>query len=171
MSTNSSILRFVGLDIHKRSVTVGAVDPEHHVVLRPLRLGWEEFDSWCLGHLLSTDAVVLEATANAWHVYDRIYSRVASVTVANPLLIRWISSANVKTDAQDAIKLARLLAAGLVPGVWVPPEPVRQLRCLISHRQRLIRQRTQARNRLHSVLQRHNWTCPAGELFGGAQRT
>lgn len=170
MSTIRSILRFVGLDIHKRSVTVGAVDAEHHVVLRPLRLGWEEFDSWCLTHLLPTDAVVLESTANAWHVYDRIYPRVASVTVANPLLIQWISSANVKTDAQDAIKLARLLAAGLVPGVWVPPEPVRQLRCLISHRQRLIRQRTQARNRLHSVLQRHNWTCPAGELFGSAQR-
>lgn len=52
----------------------------------------------------------------------------------------------------------------------MPPEPVRQLRSLVSHRQRLIRQRTQARNRLHSVLPRHNWTPPEGELFGTAQR-
>jgi len=171
MSTSdTSVLRFVGLDAHKRSVTVGAVDPEQHIVLRPLRLRWDEFEPWSALHLHPTDAVVLEATANAWHLYDQISPRVASVTVANPLLIRWISSANIKTDAHDAIKLARLLAAGLVPTVWVPPEPVRQLRGLVSHRQRLIRQRTQARNRLHSVLQRHNLSCPKGELFGTAQR-
>lgn len=170
VTANHSIQRFVGLDVHKRSVTVGAVDPEQHIVLRPLRLRWDEFEQWCVSHLHPTDAVVLESTANAWHLYDQIAPSVASVTVANPLLVQWISSANIKTDAQDAIKLARLLAAGLVPSVWVPPEPVRQLRGLVSHRQRLIRQRTQARNRLHSVLQRHNWTPPEGELFGTAQR-
>ncbi len=168
--SNNSILRFVGLDVHKRSVTVGAVDPEQHIVLRPLRLGWDVFDQWRSSHLHPTDAVVLESTANAWHIYDRINASVASVTVANPLLIQWISSAQIKTDAHDAIKLARLLAAGLVPAVWVPPEPVRQLRGLVSHRQRLIRQRTQARNRLQSVLQRHNLPPPEGELFGTAQR-
>jgi transposase len=135
-----------------------------------MRLGWDEFEQWRLSHLYPTDAVVLESTANAWHLYDQINPSVASVTVANPLLIQWISSANIKTDAQDAIKLARLLAAGMVPRVWVPPEPVRQLRGLVSHRQRLIRQRTQARNRLHSVLQRHNVSPPEGELFGTAHR-
>lgn len=169
-TTNNSIQRFVGLDVHKRSVTVGAVDHEQQIVLRPMRLSWGEFEPWRQSHLRPTDAVVLESTANAWHLYDQIRSTVASVTVANPLLIKWISSANIKTDGQDAIKLARLLAAGLVPTVWVPPEPVRQLRGLVSHRQRLIRQRTQARNRLHSVLQRHNLTPPEGELFGTAQR-
>lgn len=169
-TSNNVVLRFVGLDAHKRSVTVGAVDPEQHVVLRPMHLRWDEFEQWRLAHLHPTDAVVLESTANAWHLYDQIQPRVASVTVANPLLVQWISSSTTKTDAQDAIKLARLLAAGLVPTVWVPPEPVRQLRSLVSHRQRLIRQRTQARNRLHSVLQRHNWTPPEGELFGTAQR-
>lgn len=125
-----SVLRFVGLDAHKRSVTVGAVDPEQHIVLRPVHLRWDEFEPWRLTHLHPTDAVVLESTANAWHLYDQIHPRVASVTVANPLLVQWISSSNTKTDAQDAIKLARLLAAGLIPTVWVPPEPVRQLRRL-----------------------------------------
>jgi transposase len=169
-TSTDAVLRFVGLDVHKRSVTVGAVDLEQRIVIRPIRFNWEEFDQWHLSHLLSTDAVVLESTTNAWHLYDRISPSVASVTVANPLLVKWISSAQIKTDAHDAIKLARLLAAGLVPMVWVPPEPVRQLRSLVSHRQRLIRQRTQARNRLHSVLQRHNFTPPAEELFGAAQR-
>jgi transposase len=135
-----------------------------------MRLSWGEFEQWHLSHLHPTDAVVLESTTNAWHLYDQLCASVASVTVANPLLIKWISSANVKTDPHDAIKLARLLVAGLIPAVWVPPENVRQLRGLVSHRQRLIRQRTQSRNRLHSVLQRHNYAPPEGELFGTAQR-
>jgi len=96
--------------------------------------------------------------------------KIAAVVVANPLLLRWISAATIKTDGHDALKLARLLAAGLIPAVWVPPEPVRQLRALVSHRHRLIRQRTQARNRLHSVLQRHNLTPPTGEPFAAAHR-
>jgi transposase len=171
MSTsNSSVTRFIGLDVHKRSVMVAAVDAHQQVVLRPHRLSWDEFELWRQQHLHPTDAVVLEATTNAWHLYDQLVPCVASVVVANPLLLRWISAATIKTDGHDALKLARLLAAGLIPAVWVPPEPVRQLRALVSHRHRLIRQRTQARNRLHSVLQRHNLTPPAGEPFAAAHR-
>lgn len=171
MSTsNVQAVRFVGLDVHKRSVMVGAVDAQQQILLRPFRLSWGEFETWCTQHLHPTDAVVLEATTNAWHLYDQLVCRVASVTIANPLLIKWISSASIKTDGHDTIKLARLLAAGLIPAVWVPPEPVRQLRALVSHRRRLIRQRTQARQRLHSLLHRHNLTPPEGELFATAQR-
>lgn len=171
MSTaNGSVTRFVGLDVHKRSVMVGAVDAHQQVVLRPYRLSWDELALWQQRHLHPTDAVVLEATTNAWHLYDQLVPCVASVTIANPLLIKWIGSANIKTDGHDTLKLARLLAAGMIPAVWVPPEPVRQLRALMSHRRRLIRQRTQARNRLHSVLHRHNLTPPEGEPFAAAQR-
>ncbi len=171
MSTsNSPVTRFVGLDVHKRSVMVGAVDAQQQVVLRPHRLSWDEFALWQQHHLQATDAVVLEATSNAWHLYDQLVPSVASVTIANPLLVKWISSASIKTDGQDTLKLARLLAAGMIPAVWVPPEPVRQLRALVSHRHRLIRQRTQARNRLQALLQLHNIAPPEGELFAANQR-
>ncbi len=167
---NVQATRFVGLDVHKRSVMIGAVDAQQQVLLRPFRLSWDEFATWQAKQLQPTDAVVLEATTNAWHLYDQLASQVASVTIANPLLIKWISAASIKTDGHDTLKLARLLAAGLIPTVWVPPEPVRQLRALASHRRRLIRQRTQARQRLHSLLHRHNLTPPEGELFAAAQR-
>jgi len=41
---------------------------------------------------------------------------------------------------------------------------------LVTHRKRLIQQRTQARNRLHGVLHRHNLTPPEGKIFGPEQR-
>ena len=45
MSTpNGSVTRFIGLDVHKRSVMVGAVDAPQQIILRPFRLTWDEFE-------------------------------------------------------------------------------------------------------------------------------
>lgn len=162
--------RFVALDVHKRYIVVGAIDGEQNVLLRPRRVPIEDLEGWASSHLQPTDAVVLEATGNAWYLCDLLRPLVMSVTVAHPLLVKLIASTKVKTDARDTLSLARLLAAGLIPEVWVPPEEVRELRALVSHRQRLVRQRTQARNRLHGVLHRHNLLPPGKEPFGKVHR-
>jgi transposase len=99
----------------------------------------------CLG--TKTDVVTLEATTDAWHLYDKLVSLLASVVVANPMQIALIAKTLV-TDPRDALTLARLLAAGILPTVSVRPAEVRELRALGGHRSRLIKQRTQARNRL-----------------------
>ena len=84
--------------------------------------------------------------------------------------IALIAKTLVKTDPRDALTRARLLAAGILPNVWVPPVEVRELRALGGHRSRLIKQRTQARNRLRAVLFAHNLFPPPGEAFGPANR-
>jgi transposase len=162
--------RFVGLDLHKDYVVLGAVDAKQKIVMPPRRFALPEFAIWQAQHLSASDAVVLEATSNAWTLYDQLVSHVASVTVAHPLLVKLITAARVKTDAQDTIKLARLLAGGLIPAVWVPPPTVRELRGLVAHRRRLINLRTPARNRLHAVLHRHNLIPPGNGLFATEQR-
>jgi transposase len=53
--------------------------------------------------------------------------------MSHPLTVKLISAARVKTDARDTLKLARLLAAKLIPAVWVPPLPVRELQALVTH--------------------------------------
>jgi transposase len=162
--------RFVGIDLHKTYLVLAAVDAEQQVVRPPRRLALAEFEASVATHLRPTDAVVLEATGNAWHLHDRIRPLVASVTVAHPLLVRLITAARVKTDARDSVRLARLLAADLVPAVWVPPPAVRELRALVAHRRRLVGQRTQTRNRLHAVLHRHDRLPPPGDPFARGQR-
>lgn len=56
-------------------------------------------------------------------------------------------------------------AANLLPEVWVPPIEIRELRQLIAHHGRLIRQRTALKNRLSSILQRHAIPPPEGDMF------
>jgi transposase len=128
------------------------------------------FSDWAKNYLTPSDAVVFEATANAWLFYDQLIPLVADVSVAHPQAVKLISAARVKTDSRDTMKLASLLAANLIPAVWVSPQAVRELRALVAHRKRLVQQRTQARNRLHGVLHRQNLELPAGKPFAAHQR-
>jgi transposase len=169
-TTRSPATRFVALDVHRQYLMVGAVDIQQHVVLSPRRFGFVAFAEWASTHLTHADAVVLEATSNAWLLYDQIQPLVAEVVVAHPQAVKLIAVARVKTDSRDTIKLASLLAANLIPAVWVPPQEVRELRALVAHRKRLVQQRTQTGNRLHGVLQRHNLDLPPGKPFAAHQR-
>jgi transposase len=155
--------RFVAFDVHKSYVLVAALDAQLQVVLKPRRIKMDDLGIWARQWLRPTDRVVLEATINAWTIYDLLAPLVTEVQVAHPSLVKLISSARVKTDTRDTLHLARLLAANLIPQVWVPPLAVRELRALVAHRERLVRQRTQATNRLHSILLSHNLAPPQAE--------
>jgi len=157
--------RYLALDVHKHYVVVGGVNAEKKVILPPRRLDLGEWAVWHTKYLHPTDAVVLEATTNAWTFYDQVAPRVGRAVVAHPGLVKVIASARVKTDNRDVLQLARLLAANMIPEVWVPQLEVRELRALLSHRRRLIKMRTMTRNRLNSVIHRYNLTPPRGELF------
>jgi transposase len=98
--------RFVGVDVHRRYATVAAVDSQQQVVLTARRIDFNDFDEWVRKHLRRTDVVTLEATSNAWHLYDMLVPLVASVTVANPIQVALIAKARVKTDPRDAPTLA-----------------------------------------------------------------
>lgn len=156
--------RFVGLDLHRHDVMIGAVNAQQAVVLTPQRVALRQFAHWAPRHLHPTDQVALEATTNTWHCYDLIVPHVASVVVAHPQQVRLIASAKVKHDKRDALVLAQLLAANLLPEVWVPPPHVRQLRSLIVHRHHLVKQRRMAKNRLRGVLFRFNLPAPSGGI-------
>lgn len=166
----SSFERFLALDVHKHYLVAGGVNGAQEVVLKPRRISYHEWPQWAQANLGPSDAVVLEATTNAWHLYDQVAPLAGRAVVAHPALVKLIASARVKTDARDAIHLARLLAANMLPEVWVPPPEVRELRALLAHRHRLVQMRTMCRNRLHSVLHRHNLTPPPGKLFADTHR-
>jgi transposase len=162
--------RFVALDLHKTYLMVGALDAHQQVVLQPRRVLLDQFEVWAKRHLRPTDQVVLEATTNAWYIHDLLLPLVARVVVADPAKAKAKMALPVKTDKLDTLALGRLLVANMVPQVWVPPPHVRELRSLIAHRGRLVRQRTAAKNRLRSLLHRHSIVPPAGHVFAASQR-
>jgi transposase len=163
--------RYIGLDVHKQHITVAAVDANQQVILKPRKIPVSRFGEWAENHFLKTDKVALEATTNAWNLVDMLQDLVGEVKVANTLKIRLIADSRSKTDKHDALVLAKLLAARMLPEVWIPPHHVRELRSLVAHRHRLVKARRAAKSRLHSILLRHNIPAPRGGLTTEANQT
>lgn len=157
--------RYVALDIHKHYCVVAGVDRDGRVQLPPERVAHADLADWLKRRLCPTDHVVIESTTNAWHVYDLLEPLAERVVVANPIEVKQIANARVKTDIRDTLILARLLAANLVPEVWVPPVAVREMRQLLSQRRQLVETHTQIVNRMHSVAHRHHLQHARGQRF------
>ena len=162
--------RYVAVDLHKDYVVVGGVNARLEVILVPRRIELVAWPRWAKANLNRQDALVVESTSNAWDFYDQVAPGVGQAVVANPRLVKLIAAGRVKTDKVDTLVLAKLLATGFIPTVWVPPLEVREARGLLAHRRRLVRNRTMVINRLQSVLQRHNLAGPEGEPFSLANR-
>jgi len=162
--------RYIAIDIHKHYLMIGGIDAHKRIVLPPRKVELHRWPDWAQANLHPTDAVVLEATTNAWAIYDQVVTLVGRVVVAHPAKVKLIAEARVKTDKVDVLTLAQLLRADMLPEVWVPPLHVRDLRALLSHRRRLVSLQTTAKNRLQSVLHRLNLRAPQGDAFAQKQR-
>jgi len=169
-SVSPPIERYLGIDLHKHYLVIGGVNAKQEVVLPPRRIEWDDWPKWAQAHLKPTDVVVVEATTNAWDFSDQTSPLVQRGIVANAAQIALIAKTRVKTDQKDVRVLARLLAVGLIPEVWVPPVEVRELRSLIAHRRRVVGTRTSLKNRLQSVLHRHHLVLPSGDPFSAIHR-
>jgi len=69
-------------------------------------------------------------------------------------------------DKVGAAILAQLLRADLLPGAWIAPAKVRQLRALLRHRISLVGLGTRQRNRIHAVAADHGYDRSAGYRAG-----
>lgn len=125
-----------------------------------------------LGKTLSaTDEVVIEATGNCMAVSRVLSPFVRRVVIANPLQVKAIAQAHVKTDKIDAGTLANLYAAGYLPEIWTPDAATERMRRLAARRYQVVRHRTRIKNEVHSILHAHLIPkCPHADLFNGRGR-
>jgi transposase len=109
----------------------------------------------------------MEATGNALAIARILQPHVAEVVLAHAKQVRAISHARIKTDKVDAKVLADLLAADLIPAVWIGDDRVRMLRRLVSRRRGLVKRRTQIKNEISAALHRNlKGRNPASDPFG-----
>lgn len=96
---------------------------------------------------------------------------VKRVVIANPLQVKAIAHAHVKTDKVDAGALASLHAAGYLPEIWTPDAATERMRGLTARRYQVVRHRTRIKNEVHAILHAHLIPkCPHADLFNGRGR-
>jgi transposase len=165
------MIRYIGLDIHKRVVQVcfldeaGQVSREHR-----FNLSRQTLLDFACEQLTPQDRLAVEATTNTWAVVALLQPHVAEVVVSNPLATKAIASAKVKTDKVDARVLAQLLRCDFLPRVWQPDAATQEIRRLTSRRASLVADRTTVKNRLHAVLAQRLLTYAGPDLFAKAGR-
>jgi transposase len=147
-------LRFIGLDVHRDFCDVaiyenGKVRSAGRVASSPEQL------QLFAQSLCPDDRVALETTGNALSIARILEPHVGAVLVADTRNVRALTHAKVKNDRVDAQMLAKLLAAGMLPGTWVCDEQTRVLRRRIARRSQLVRGRTRARNQIHAIAIRN----------------
>ena len=162
--------RVIGMDIHRTFAEVvfwedGRLRPAGRIDMT--RSGLEGF-----GRTLTRgDEVVIEATGNSMAVVRVLSPYVARVIVANPLQVKAIAHARIKTDKIEAGVLASLRAADFLPEIWLPDAATERLRRLVTRRDQVVRHRTRIKNEVHAILHAHLLPrCPHADLFGGRGR-
>lgn len=157
--------RVIGIDIHRTFGEVMIWEEgrlKHAGRVDMTRTALEGFGKG----LRSTDEVVIEATGNCMAVSRVLSPFVFRVVIANPLQVKAIAQAHVKTDKIDAGTLANLYAAGYLPEIWTPDAVTERRRRLTARRYQIVRHRTRIKNEVHSILHAYLIPrCPHVDLF------
>lgn len=165
-------LRFVGLDVHARTITVAVAESGGGEVRS---LGTIPNDPEAVRRLVKQLGpverlrVCYEAGPTGFVLYWQLTRLGVACVVVAPTLIPVRASDRVKTDRRDALKLARCLRAGDLTAAWVPDAAHEALRDLVRAREAATQDHLRARHRLRTFLLRHGHRPPRG-VRAGSQR-
>src|SRR5579862_1745538 len=98
---------------------------------------------------------VVESTFNWYWIVDGLQTREVPVTLAHSLKLAAISTAKVKTDKRDALTLAKLLRAKMIPESYIYPAEDRPLRDLVRQRWNMVAMRADEYRRMRGLLYRN----------------
>lgn len=149
--------RCAGLDVHKDSV-VAAVrcvnEPPHREVrtFGTTTRALFELGDWLESHAVTH--VAMEATGIYWKPVWHLLEERFELVLANAQHIRNVPGR--KTDVNDAMWIADLLAHGLIRGSFVPPARIQNLRDLTRTRKQLVREISQHTMRIQKTLEDAN---------------
>jgi len=149
--------RCAGLDVHKDTIVacVRCVSaPEHHEVrsFESTTTGLLALADWLAGH--GCTHVAMEATGVYWKPVWHILEGSFELVLAHAQHIRNVPGR--KTDVNDAMWIADLLAHGLIRSSFVPPAAIQELRDLTRTRKQLVREISQHSLRIQKVLEDAN---------------
>jgi len=154
-------VKFIGLDVHKKTITIAIADQGRQ---RPPRVygtianDLDALDKFCRKMVSTASRLyfVYEAGPCGYGIYRHLTAKGFDCMVAAPSLIPKKSGERVKNDRRDAANLARLHRAGELTAVYVPDAQDEAMRDLSRARQDALMATKKAKQRLKALLLRHH---------------
>jgi len=149
-------MNFIGVDLHKKSITVCVMDQNRKVVGRKTLACTQTKEIVEFFRQYRPFKVVLEATASYPWFVELVEPLAEKVVLANPKKLRVIAESTKKTDRLDAQVLAEFLVLDMIPESYQPTPRQRQHRALVRHRQYLQGRITSVRSKIRHILSNYN---------------
>jgi len=157
----------VGLDVHARSVAAAAIDGVTGELFQTkLTPSYEHVRSW-IGDLPGPVAVAYEAGPTGFGLYRHLTAAGIRCEVVAPSKLQKPAGDRVKTDARDAVHLARLLRLDEITPVAIPTVDQEAARDLVRAREDCRGDLMRARHRLSKLLLRHGIVYYGGDAWTG----
>ena len=157
----------VGLDVHATSIVAAAIDSGTGELFQErLTPSYDHVIDW-LRARPGPVAVAYEAGPTGFGLYRHLVAAGIRCEVAAPSKLQKPSGDRVKTDAKDALHLARLLRMGEVTSVVVPSVEQEAARDLVRAREDCRGDLMRARHRLSKMLLRHGIVYYDGDPWTG----
>jgi transposase len=160
---------YIGMDMHKRTSTFAVKDRDGTVLAKEK----VETDPAAITTFLQKfpKATLAVEPVSQWYFYaDLMQSLGIDVHLANPLKVKAIASARIKTDSIDAGVLCDLLRANLLPEAYFASPDVRRWKEMCRYRVSLMNLRTEIKNKIHAILFKNGLQHPFTDLFGKGGR-
>jgi len=162
-----SQIYYVGLDVHKRSVSFcvkladGTVGQEGEVkATRAALAEWAE-------KLPRPWVGALEATLFSHWIYYWLQNFASEMRMGHPARMKAISSGKKKNDRVDAAMITDLLRCNLFPAIQVLPEPYVAMRQVLRYRNLLVRSQVRMKNKIAGLLMEAGAEYEKKKLHGG----
>jgi transposase len=143
-------MKFVGIDLHKKSISLCVVDQQRQVLARKKFLcdAPDQIEAYFRG--LGPFQAAVEATSSYEGVFQRLEPLAARLVLVHAKKMRIIAESTRKSDRVDAQVLAEFLALDMLPQAYCPTPRQRE------HRQ-LVRQRCYVQKRITAVRCKIRW--------------
>ncbi len=162
---------FIGMDLHKNSSTFCVKDKEgEKIAFKKVATNKSEVLGFVNQFQDKELSLVLEPVSQWYFMADILQKAGVDVHLANPLRVKAIASARIKTDKIDAGVLADLLRANLLPEAYFSSNEVRMWKELTRFRTSLIKLRVQTKNRIHAILGKNGCIPRFTDIFGKGGR-
>lgn len=152
----------VGIDLHKDTMTVARLDPRSgEVNFTRLACKCREQIVEFFTSLPRPHVVAIESVGFYRWLWELLEPIVQELVLADATQCRALAGRRIKTDREDALNVAELLAAARLPRAWAPPTPIATLRDVTRHRHHLSRQHARVLHRVKAIMLQLNRPGPA----------
>lgn len=156
-------MKFVGVDLHKQTITLVVVDQARKVLSRKRFSNLMSLRIVAFLKSLGPFALTVEATASYEWFVQLVEPLASRIVLAHPGKLRIIAESTRKSDNLDAKVLAEMLALDQIPAAYRPTPRQREHRLYVRQRQFLQQEITGVRNKIRRLLSNHNLDRP--DLF------